>query len=283
MEMRYLSLWIGLLVFVLYLQNGFAQEKRDKINWKMKGNFKPFVEANYGFGKPKHKKFEDTFANTGQIDVKLGYSEVQKYRGVVWEIDERYVFGNYLSSDAEFLRELDGNVKTEIARFGFGNRLGFGYHFGSIAVLPYNQNQFIWTKLKSTRPDSLTINDVAILDRYENAYRFGVSTEGGAKILLFDFLSVNASYELSVVYPRHIFWPWLGSYVILQTGLNAVSVFSEDIVRSSKILGPLMYFVLKNGLAYVFYTQLQEKMNWPFNSETPLTIETIKIGASITF
>jgi hypothetical protein len=49
------------------------------------------------------------------------------------------------------------------------------------------------------------------------------------------------------------------------------------------VLGPIMYFVLKNGISYVFYTQLQEKMNWPFNSETPLTIETIKIGASISF
>jgi hypothetical protein len=62
-----------------------------------------------------------------------------------------------------------------------------------------------------------------------------------------------------------------------------VSVFSEDIIRSSKLLGPVMYFVLKNGLAYVFYTQLQDKMNWPFDSETPLTIEALKIGASITF
>ena len=288
--MKYVIIPMMLILLVICGSTGFAQDdwdnsgtQRDRINWKMKGNFRPFVEANYGFGKPKQKKFEDTFANTGQIDAKIGYSEIQKYRGVVWEMDERYVFGNYLSSDAEFLRELDGNVKMDITRFGFGSRVGFGYHFGALALLPYNQNQFIWTRIRSTRPDSLSLNDIAILDRYENAYRFGVSTEGGAKLLLFDFLSVNASYELSVVYPRHIFWPWLGSYVILQTGLNAISVFSEDIVRSSKVLGPIMYFVLKNGLSYVFYTQLQEKMNWPFNSETPLTLETIKLGASITF
>ena len=275
--------WIFTIIFCFVAHTIFAQRKKDSFDWKMKGNFHPFVEANYGFGKPKHKKFENTFANTGQIDVKLGYSKAEKYRGAVWELDERYIFGNYLSSDAEFLRELNGNVKMDISRFGVGNRLGYGYDLGIFTLLPYNQNQFIWTKIKSTRPDSLSLNDTAILDRYEGSYRFGISTEGGAKVLLFNTLSINASYELSVVYPRHIFWPWLGSYIVLQTGLNAVSVFSEDIIRSSKALGPVMYFILKNGLAYVFYTQLQEKMNWPFNSETPLTIETIKIGASLTF
>ena len=275
--------WIFTIIFCFVAHTIFAQGKKDSFDWKMKGNFHPFVEANYGFGKPKHKKFENTFANTGQIDVKLGYSKAEKYRGAVWELDERYIFGNYLSSDAEFLRELNGNVKMDISRFGVGNRLGYGYDLGIFTLLPYNQNQFIWTKIKSTRPDSLSLNDTAILDRYEGSYRFGISTEGGAKVLLFNTLSINASYELSVVYPRHIFWPWLGSYIVLQTGLNAVSVFSEDIIRSSKALGPVMYFILKNGLAYVFYTQLQEKMNWPFNSETPLTIETIKIGASLTF
>ena len=275
--------WIVAVILCLGTTALFAQDGKDRFDWRMKGNFNPFIEANYGLSKPKQKKFENTFANTGLIDAKLGYSKAEKYRGMVWELDERYVFGDYLSSDAEFLRELNGNVKTNISRFGVGNRLGYGYDLGIFTLLPYNQNQFIWTKINSTRPDSLSQNDTAILDRYEGVYRFGISTEGGAKILLFNTFSINASYELSVVYPRHIFWPWLGSYIILQTGLNAVSVFSEDIIRSSKLLGPVMYFVLKNGLAYVFYTQLQDKMNWPFDSETPLTIEALKIGASITF
>ena len=198
-------------------------------------------------------------------------------------MDERFVFGNYLSSDADFLEDKSGNVKSEAYRFGVGNRLGFGYKLGPVALIPYNQNQFIWTKLTTTRPDELNLNDMEILDRYEGTYRFGVSTEGGAKLQMFEFLSVVGSYELSVVYPRHIFWPWLGSYIILQTGLGMVSAFSEDIVKSSPVFGPIMYFLLKNGIAYAFYTGLQDRMNWPFNSETPLTFETFKVGSSIKF
>ena len=71
--------------------------------------------------------------------------------------------------------------------------------------------------------------------------------------------------------------------MIMQGGMNIVSVFADDIVKSSPVLGPILYFVLRNGIAYAFYTGLQDRMNWPFESETPLTMETIKLGASLKF
>jgi hypothetical protein len=71
--------------------------------------------------------------------------------------------------------------------------------------------------------------------------------------------------------------------MIIQTGLGMVSTFSDDIMKSSPLFGPIIYFVLKNGLAYAFYQGVKEKMNWPFDSETPMTMENIKFGISITF
>ena len=284
MKNRLLKMFIVILLISL-TSDGFAQrgQKRSFFGWALKGDFYPYFEAVYGIGQPKHKKFTDTFAKFGQVEARVGYSEIKKYRKAIWEMDERFVFGNYLNSDADWLEDKSGNVKSEAYRFGFGNRLGYGYKLGPIAVIPYNQNQFIWTKLMTTRPEDLSQEDIDILDRYEGTYRFGVSTEGGAKVELFKSISAVASYELSVVYPRHIFWPWLGSYIIMQTGLGMVSVFAEDIVKSSQVFGPIMYFLLKNGISYAFYTGLQDRMNWPFDSETPLTMETFKLGASIKF
>ena len=280
--------FMGLLIvfFLMSLTDGsFAQrgQKRSYFAWALKGDFRPFVEGIYGIGEPKHTKFTDSFSKFGLIEARVGYSEIKKYRKTMWELDERFAFGNYLSSDADFLEDKSGNIKSEAYRFGFGNRLGYGYKLGPVALIPYNQNQFIWTKLMTTRPEDISLEDNDILDRYEGTYRFGVSTEGGVKLEMFEFLSVVASYELAVVYPRVIFWPWLGSYVIMQTGLGVVSVFSEDIVKSSPLLGPIIYFLLKNGISYAFYTGLQDRMNWPFESETPLTMQSVKLGASIKF
>lgn len=274
------------LILVLIIQSTslMAQSKtKGYSNWALKGEFKPFVEVMYGVGQPKHINFTDDFAKYGLIEARIGYTEIIKFRKSVYSLDDRFVFGDFLSSDASFLEDKEGRVKSEIYRFGFGNRLGYGYQLGGITLMPYNQNQFVWTKLTSTRPEDMLPENIQILDRYEGSYRFGISSAAGVKLDLYKTLSVMGAYEFAVVYPRVIFWPWLGSYMIMQTGINMVSVFSEDIVKSSPVFGPLMYFLLKNGIAYAFYTGLQEKMNWPFTSETPMTMESFKIGASLTF
>jgi hypothetical protein len=199
-------------------------------------------------------------------------------------MDDRFVFCTYMSGDllkSENLRS--GDLSAQVRRFGFGNRLGYGYKLGPIAILPYSQHGLVWTGIKTDRSETLNSFDRSILDRYEDAYRFGMNTEGGIKIQLFNFLAVNGSYELAVVYPRHIFWPWLGSYMIMHAGVGLVSVFADDILHSSNIFSPLFYFILKNGIAYAFYQGVKEKMNWPFESEVPMTMESYRMGISFTF
>jgi hypothetical protein len=184
---------------------------------------------------------------------------------------------------ANFTSPQAGDFKATITRFGFGNRLGYGYKLGPIELLPFFQSSLLWTKIKSDTVNSLSQNDKDILARYENVFRFGMQTEGGIQIQLLESIGLVSSYEFAVIYPRHLFMEWLGSYIIIQAGLGMVSAFAEDIMKSSPVFGPIFYFVLKNGLAYAFYQGVKEKMNWPFNSETPMTMENIKLGISITF
>jgi hypothetical protein len=65
--------------------------------------------------------------------------------------------------------------------------------------------------------------------------------------------------------------------------MSAMTLYSEEIVNNSPLVGPLMYFVLKNGLSFLFFRAMSYNMNWPFQSETPLSSVTIRVGASITF
>ena len=65
-------------------------------------------------------------------------------------------------------------------------------------------------------------------------------------------------------------------------GVGAVEIFTKEVLESSPAAGPIVSFVLKNGLSYAFYTFKKQKMNWPFNTETPLTYETLKLGVTFT-
>jgi hypothetical protein len=258
------------------------------VDWAWQGDFRPFLEATYGDGIPKRRDFQGEFARFGVAEIKLGYSEIKRFEKYVWGLDERYLFGSYSSVDLNLLQDVAkedtlGKVQPKMIRFGFGQRNGYGYQVGPIELLPFYQFAMAWTEVTTKRPVNLVEEDVDILDRYEGEYRFGEVNESALKFQLFKSLAVTGSYEYSVVFPRHIFWEWMGSYLLRFTAINAISVFSERIISGTPFLGPLFYFAFKNGLAYIFYNAMTYNMNWPFTSEKPLTFETFKLGVSFTF
>lgn len=288
------SLWILLICFsvTLFAQNQQSDndttesQVEEVIDWAWKGKFYPYIEVTAGLSQFHHEKFQGTLPENGLGEIKLGYSQIEQYEKIIWELDQRFFMGSYMDEDmASFTNPAAGDFRSNVTRFGFGNRLGYGYQLGAIELLPFFQSGLVWTRIRtdSLSYNNLSQNDRDILARYENVFRFGMHTEGGIQLQLLKSIALIGSYELAVVYPRHIFWPWLGSYIIIQTGLGMVSTFADDIMKSSPLFGPIIYFVLKNGLAYAFYQGVKEKMNWPFESETPMTMENIKVGISITF
>lgn len=256
----------------------------DLTHWNLR-DFHPFVEGNYGIGFPRHKHFENDFENFGLLEVKLGYNHNVINQDFVLFIDERYVMGSFAKKDQNWLdSEADTEkVRTEMLRFGFGNRSGYGYKLSFLSFLPYHQSQFSFTKLKIQRRIDLLQNDREILERYGERYRFGISTEGGIKLELFQSLAFTGSYETGVIYPRVIFFRWLAGLAIETVIVEGISHFARDIVDHSSALGPIFYALLRNGAAYGIYIGLRDKMYWPINSEMPLTYETLKFGLSLTF
>jgi hypothetical protein len=256
----------------------------DLSEWPLK-DFHPMLEGNYGVGIPRQKLFEGEFEDYGYLEAKLGFSKISIYKKFVLNMDERYFFGSYSNKDQNLLdsKADPAKVKTEMIRFGLGNRLGYGYKIGFISLLPYQQSQIAWSKVTSEHPEELAADDLAILERYEGAYHFGLSTEGGVKIELFESIAVTGGYEAAVIYPRFVFFPWLGGIIVETFIVGGVSFFAESIVANSNVLGPLFYAVLRNAAAYGVYVGLKDEMYWPVNSETPLTHETFKLGLSLTF
>lgn len=247
------------------------------------GNFRPFIEANYGLGTPKHKAFSTDFSELGAVEIKIGFSEIKQFRDYVYSLDDRYLYGGYISKDAHYDYEDVGVEVTKATRFGTGSRLGYGYRAGSFDLLPYAFLSLAWTKIEPGSTEGLSQQEIDLLQRYEGPFRFGQASEAGVKLGLFKTISLTGGYEYAVIFPRHLFGKWLGSFTLQSIGYSAISLYGEAIVGTSPILGPIMYFALQNGLTYVFYWQMRDHMNWPFVTETPLTFESWKLGFSITF
>ncbi len=252
--------------------------------WIEMGRFRPFLEANYGLAKPRFEGLADSFNTLGLVEVKLGYAALDSVRPDVVSLDERYIFASYLAED---LRsggtEADGDVPSKLTRFGGGNRLGYGFGGHGFAFELYNQNSMNWTELEPVAYDETSPEAQAIFDRYGSSLRFGQLYEAGAKFQLARSFSLSIGAEGAVIYPRHVFWPWLGSAAIYSGVQGGLQYFSKSIVDTSPIFGPLLHFVLKTGVSLGYYLLSREDMNWPFESETPLTVESLKLGASLTF
>ncbi len=269
---------------------------------------RPMIEVNYGIGSPSNKNVESEFGSIGQIevpsgenvmgqfadvgswDIKLGKSEQKNFKGILIDLSERYIFASYLSSNAQSYSSTDNKILTNSYRFGFGSRDGIGYGGSFISVTPYVSQDFVWTKLSSYETqiplEGGSFDQSAILDDYLGTFRFGDKASYGMKIEVASTFQINPYYETSVVYRRHLFWYWSGSFIVSQAGYNILSHFTDEIVDKSPVLGPVFNFALKAAYLYGFYLLRQENMNWPFNpsgNETPLTFETFNIGASFVF
>jgi hypothetical protein len=140
-----------------------------------------------------------------------------------------------------------------------------------------------WTKFEPTDYDATPPGAQEIFDRYETGFRFGQSYEAGLKIRVMRSLSFSLGAEGAVIYPRHVFWPWLGSAALYSGAQGLLQFFSEQIIETSPVIGPLLHFALKTGVSLGYYLASRSDMNWPFTSETPLTFETVKLGAAVRF
>ena len=290
---------IGLIILVLSPQFFTAQDrdddwdrdshKRRSYNWKWDWDWndqdRPTIELNYGIGKLKHKNFGADYSDVGLAEIKLGFSSLDEYYyDYIYEYSEHFFFASNISTDLKQKNNDSLLLDSDLWRFGLGWRDGYGYNTGPVAFIPYTQFSLTWSKLKMQEyPDSTFAADITVLDKYNDSFRFGTSAEAGLMLEFDSFVGINASYETNVIFPRHLFWKHAGSVALEAIGLSTIDYFVDEIIDSSPAAGPILNFLLKSGFMYGFYHLQKDKMNWPFDTEAPLTYETFKFGASFIF
>ncbi|HEX9253705.1 MAG TPA: hypothetical protein VF870_15775 [Ignavibacteriaceae bacterium] len=261
-------------------------------NWVVDYGFKksrPAISLQYGLAEMSRTDIQSQFVDPALLELKLGYIKERS----AWQTDNiikhsyKYL---YLSNESNKLagKEATGTeIESDMWRFGVGWSSGYGYKLGeNAAIIPYYSYTLNWSNINFMDSDVLTLvpdPDVEKLNLYDESFRFGTSAEGGVRVKLIENLMLDAGYERSIVFQRHLFWKWAGSALIEVAAQGLLDSFINEVFKSSPAAGPVVNFLLKNALAYGIYELRQEKMNWPFPSEPPIAYDQFKFGMTFVF
>lgn len=249
---------------------------------------RPTIDLSYGQSHITLKNSALDFRDAGLLEIRLGYTYLSKssYSNKITRLENNYLFGSYISSK---INTKNSNAEDKSWRFGFGNSNGYGYLLGKKSSLVlYNSNSITWTRYDDGFPSAMTPEELnsyryITLGDFNQTFRFGTTTEAGIIIPIAGFVNLQAQFDRTLVFPRHLFWKHLGSVMIEVIGQSAIDGFIHAIMKSSPMAGPIMNFLLKNALSYGIYELRRDKMNWPFESREPLLFDSFKAGFTFTF
>ena len=284
----------GLTVINLFAQDSTETDKEWEWHWHwefdefdewiMLGKKTPTISVSYALAELAHKNFVDKFGKTGIIELKLGHTKKKTPESLenIFKYSYRYLFISNISQDLQESSLKQDELDIKSWKFGFSRSGGYGYQFGSAAIIPYFTYTHDWTRI-DFRNNATNNVDQTIIDRFNKSFRFGTSNEAGIRIMISSIISFEAGYERAIIFERHLFWKWAGSAVIEFASHSVLDKFIRGILDSSPAAGPIVYLILKSALGYGLYELRQEKMNWPFSSAPPLSINDFKFGMTFTF
>ncbi|MGB9664098.1 MAG: hypothetical protein ACPL25_04145 [Ignavibacteria bacterium] len=241
----------------------------------------PYLRANYGYTRFAHKNAIQDFHDIGTIDFQLGYTKTfSKNRSYIVGIKDRYLFLS-LNNKSYYKPAVTNPNKLSNYQLGLGTSESFGYKFGELKFIFGTGKDFNWTKTSFNRAD--VGPDTLILDLYRDAVRFGEAYQASATLKFFDFVGINFNYKYGVIFPRHMFWKHLGSFVIEEAAQSLLNEYLEKVFSMRPAAGPIINFILRSSLSYLFYELKKERMNWPFKTTSPLTYDVYTVGLRFTF
>jgi hypothetical protein len=225
-------------------------------------------------------------APLGMAELKLGGVHEDPI-GSPGMVDFRYDYITVANiSDALGRSVRAGEVGSDIWRFGAAWARGYGYQFAdsgeSPALILYKCDGLMWSHI-DMHGNLAALPDGSLLGQFEDGIRFGTATEAGIRLRIAPLLIIDTGFERSIIFRRHVFWPWIGSVAVEGAGQWLLDRFVDRIMDSSPEAVPVVNFVLKNSLAFAFSQLRRQKMNAPFASEPPLFSEGLKIGITMVF
>jgi len=244
---------------------------------------KPSIELSYGQSAISLNNSGLNLPQQGTINLKLGWHKQRNLgNNSIVKYSSNFVSGIYSSGNIGIMNSANSDAVT--LNFGFGSADGYGYRLGKNSTLVlYNSGAFTWTRYDMGNSLNIAENEYNTIQDFNKSIRFGSTAEGGIIIPLGSVVNLQASYDRTIVFPRHMVWMHLGSVLIEAGGQFLLDGFVNAIYKTSPFAAPIVGFLLKNGLSYGIYELRREKMNWPFESAEPLLFDTYKVGVKFIF
>lgn len=246
----------------------------------------PSLSVVYGGANYSINGIGTALAPAGLVELKLGgvKEDLMDEGGL---IEYRYEYFTIANISNDLGRDLrSGELATDTWRVGFAWEKGYGYQLGEAesrpALILYKADGILWSRV-DFRGTLSGFPDGPLLGQFEDAARFGTKTEAGVRLRLLPLVVLDAGFERSVTFRRHIFWPWIGSVAVEGAGQWLLDRFVSRILDSTPAAVPVVNFVLKSALAFGAYQLRREKMFAPFESEPPLFSQGFKAGVTLIF
>lgn len=281
----------------MFSQNGEdSTENNDRHhwpNWEEKIDFirvgihgHPTISLLYGLSQMYQKDAQRNYADPNLLELKIGYTKERPNHEDESLINYKY---NYLQL-SYFSTELanapsNPDVQSKMWRLGFGKAMAYGYDFGNSTFIPYYSSGLMWSRVEMLPDKVLTFAPLppSGLEDFDQTIRYGTTAEGGFRFNFANHYTLEAGYERSIIFKRHLFAKWAMSAILESIAQSAVDKFVDEVLYASPKAAPIVNFVLKNALAYGYYELCRSKMNWPFNTIPPLTFNQFKFGVTIVF
>ncbi len=246
---------------------------------------RPALSLFYGVTHLSWDALTSGIPNPGLVELRLGRARQDVEDESARIVQNRYDFFALAAiSNSLGTRALEGDVNLDLWRLGLGHNAGYGYAFGNPAgeqaFLLYHGGALGWSRLR-VKDNIASTADSTQLALYDKAFRFGMHMEAGASYRLLPQCEITLAYERGIIFRRHQVGKWIGSVATEGVGQWLVDRFVHRVMKLSPASGPVVAFLLKNGLAFGMYQLRRTEMFFPFSSESPLTDDVYKVGMTI--
>lgn len=184
----------------------------------------------------------------------------------------------------------EGSVLTgeaqQSSRFGLWSisptsSYGLGYALGEEGIIALTVGGgAIWGRI---RGQSETQLDRQRVEDFGSAIRFGEKSTAGINVKLARNIGIDVEGTWELMYPRHLFLQWATSHILEGAADIAAMAFVRSVIRSSPELAPIVYFLIRNGVAAGFKALRSRQMTWPFNSDAPASVVGFRAGVTFAF
>jgi hypothetical protein len=247
------------------------------------------IGLQYGFGDVDRDGFTGDLASVGSFEARLGFGIERTYAGEDALLRQSANFAHVGNIASRLASDLPGptEVGTDMWRFGLGFGDGYGYRFASDRgrFVLGSSAMFGWYTLdvEGDALGGLSPADATSLEQFTSHTRYGESWESAVEVGFGDMFALHLGYERTAVFPSFKFWYWLMSSIIDRGALVATDIFVDEVADASPYAAPVVRFLLEGALQYGFYELRKDDVNWPFDTDAPLTVDMFKLGVTTRF